>query len=173
MNNEREGLREEMLGAFAEVYRHMLATQDEMRGGFAEANRNLVAVRDEIRLGLAGVNQALAATQDEMRQGFVGAQANLAATQGEMRQGFAETRERLDRVEGETRRQGVLLEATRDDVRAIAEGHVTLFEQIERYRQENNAAHAETRALIHLGDRDLDRRVRRLEGRPGERSPSD
>ena len=143
--DDREGLRAEMRRGFAEV----AATQEEMRLEFAE----------------------FAATQQEMRRGLEQVRHDLATTQDEMRRGFAETHARLDRVETEARHQGVLLEATRDDVRGIAEGHTLLAEQLERHREENTAAHVETRGLVRAAYRDLDRRVSRLEDRPDGQPP--
>jgi hypothetical protein len=64
----------------------------------------------------------------------------------------------------------VLLEATRDDVRRIAEGHALLADQLERHRHENDAAHVETRTLVRAAYPDLDRRVTGLEGRPDGQS---
>lgn len=180
-----DGLRAEMRHGFAEFaatqeamrreFAQFAVTQEEMRREFAE----LASTQEEMRRGLAATQEEMrrgfaefAATQEEMRRDLEQVRHDLASTQAEMRSGFTEMRSRFDRVETQGRRQGVLLEATRADVRGIAEGHTVLVAQLERYREENTTAHAETRALVRTAYRDLDRRVSRLEGRPdGQSSP--
>jgi chromosome segregation ATPase len=133
------------------------------------------------------MNEELTGLRDEMRQGFA-----------EMRQGFARVDERLERVderleqltqdvtqlhrdvatlglrvdalERRVRDNGILLEALRDDVRLIAEGHVLLNQRVDNYRSEADTQRAII-ALLQTSYRDLDRRLTRLEERAGDPGP--
>lgn len=93
---------------------------------------------------------------------------NNVTLRGEMRRGFSAVTRRLDMVNERVRHGGVLLEALRDDIRQLAEAHVLLDGRVERYRQENDAAHHEILALLRTSYRDLDRRVSRFEAPGGE-----
>lgn len=155
MNEELGALRDELRRGFAEM-------REEMRRGLAET-------RAEWRSALAEAGEEWRSALAETREHLHGA---LAETREELHRGFAETRERLDRVEEQVRRNGVLIEATREDVKSLAEAHVVLDERVERYRRENDAAHRDTQGLVRLTYRDLRRRVRRLESRPRGENPA-
>lgn len=95
----------------------------------------------------------------------------LEQYRAEMRQHAHEIRQHVEETLGrqvaDTRMDlGTLIEGLRDEVHAIAEGHVGLNRQLQELRQENEAAHREILTTIRLTYRDLDRRVTRFESRP-------
>lgn len=127
-------------------------------------NEELSAFRDEVRAGFAEVRQKFADVQQE----FVAVHRHLDSLD-ERVQAVDERVQALDgrvqAVDERGRRDGVLLEDLRDDVHQLAEAHVLLDQRVERYRQENEAAHTEILVLLRTSYRDLDRRVTRLEER--------
>ena len=120
------------------------------------------------------VNEELEAFRTEMRRGFTEMRERLDRVDGRLDRvdGRLDTMDgRLDRMDGRlgrvderVRLDGVLLEAIRDDVRQLAEAHVLLDQRVERYREENEAAHGEILTLLRTSYRDLERRVTGLEG---------
>lgn len=115
------------------------------------------------------MNEGSETLQEEMRRGFAGIHLRLDSLDDRVRivddrvQGLDD---RVQSLDERVRYDGVLLEALRDDIRQLAEAHLLLDGRVERYRQENDAAHHEILALLRTSYRDLDRRVSRLEG-PG------
>ena len=141
MNEELNGLREEMRQGFA-----------EMRHGFVHVDQRL----DRLDLEVAGLRQDVTQLQE-----------SVAA----LHQGLAMLGRRVDSLDQRVQANGVLLEALRDEVRQIAEAYVLLDQRVERFRVENDAAHREILALLHTSYRELDRRLTRLEERAGEAGP--
>jgi len=135
MNEELNGLREEMRQGFA-----------EMRHGFVRVDQRL----DRLDLEVAGLRQDVTQLQE-----------SVAA----LHQGLAMLGRRVDSLDQRVQANGVLLEALRDEVRHIAEAYVLLDQRVERYRVENDVAHREILALLHASYRELERRVTRLEER--------
>jgi chromosome segregation ATPase len=129
-------------------------------------NEELTGLRDEMRQGFAEMRQ-------EMRQGFARVDERLEQL-GEdvagLRRDVATLGLRVDALEQRVRDNGILLEALRDDVRLIAEGHVLLNQRVDNYRSEADTQRAII-ALLQTSYRDLDRRLTRLEERAGETGP--
>ncbi len=108
-----------------------------------------------------------------MRQGFARVDERLEQlTQdvAQLHQDVATLGLRVDALEERIRENGILLEALRDDVRLIAEGHVLLNQRIDNYRSEADTQRAII-ALLQTSYRDLDRRLTRLEEQAGGTGP--
>ena len=130
-------------------------------------NEELTGLRDEMRQGFAEMRQ-------EMRQGFARVDERLEhLTQDvtQLRQDLATLALRVDALEQRVRANGVLLEALRDDVRLIAEGHILLNQRVDNYRSEADTQRSII-ALLQTSYRDLDRRLTRLEERAGDAGSS-
>ncbi|MBI5746243.1 MAG: hypothetical protein HZA13_04505 [Nitrospirae bacterium] len=79
---------------------------------------------------------------------------------------LADLRGYINEKSEETRRHfDVVSEGLRSDIRMIAEGHHLLDNNIERLREENEAAHKEILSAIKFSYAELDRRIRILEER--------
>jgi methyl-accepting chemotaxis protein len=93
-----------------------------------------------------------------------------------LRQDFStfrqETAQRFERVEDTSRQTLVLVERLRSDVHLIAEGFVGVNERLERFQSEATLVFDEVKGWIEPYYRNVDGRVRVLEGR-AERQQGD
>lgn len=78
---------------------------------------------------------------------------------------FDEVDQRFTAVDRRLRESGVIAEDLRSQIQLVAEGVANVDEKMDRFRADVARSFEETHALIRLGHADLDRRVRRLEGR--------
>lgn len=70
-----------------------------------------------------------------------------------------------EKFEEAKRESGVVAEGLREEIRAVADGHLVLDRRLQEHCKQSDAAHGEIISLVKLSDRDLDRRVKRLERR--------
>jgi hypothetical protein len=105
----------------------------------------------------------------EIRAEFQETHRRIDAATVEMRRHFDSAVEEMRSQAVETRRHfDVVAEGLRADIRLVAGGVVSLSERVDRVeenlRQEIRLTRSDLTALITVSYRDLDRRVRRLEG---------
>lgn len=79
---------------------------------------------------------------------------------------FDATDRKIDEKFEEAKREsGVVAEGLREEIRAVADGHLVLDRRLQEHCKQSDAAHGEIISLVKLSYRDLDRRVKRLERR--------
>ncbi len=105
-----------------------------------------------------------AMTDDELKQLFDAMRQDFAA----LRQEFATDRQVNAQAHAETRRHfDIVTEATRQEIRLVAESVALVDEKLEReatdIRQEMRTGFADTQAMIKFSHAELDRRVRTVE----------
>jgi len=78
---------------------------------------------------------------------------------------FGEVNERLEETENEIRKTQVWVEKLDDDIRAVAEGVVSVRQELEEHKAENRQEHEATRSLLRFSHGQLHRRQDELDER--------
>ena len=136
----------------------------------AELKQVLDAMREENARGFAAMREENAQAFAVVHRRIDGAQEENAREFGGMREENAREFDRVHAAHEETRRHfDVVTEATRADIRFLAEAIVNLDEKLDRkvaYLDEKiESTNAETQSLLRLSYATLDYRLRVLEER--------
>jgi chromosome segregation ATPase len=143
----------------------LISLRDEMREGFAEMRR-------EMRQGFEGLRgevSGLRADVVELRQDVIALRVRIEVLEqrvGALEQGVGVLEQRVGVLEQRVTANGVMLEALRDQVRPLAQTHAFLAAQVERQTRRQDVTNKQL-ALLRASYSELDRRVTRLEPRPG------
>ena len=106
-------------------------------------------------------NQQIQGLRQEMVEGF-------ATLRQEVSERFEQVDRRFEQVEESIRHTRVELEGLHGEVRLVADGVAAVNEKLDTSRAEVAREIEETRQLVRLSHRDLDRRVRALEARAAQ-----
>lgn len=129
-----------------------------------ESRRHTDQVAAELRDELRGhTDQVAAGLRDELRGHTDQVAAGL---RGHTDQAAGQLRAEIRETAAESRRHlGVMVERLEARDELLAEGIASIDEKVDRLRGDMNAEFAETRSMIKLSYRELDRRITTLEER--------
>ena len=107
-------------------------------------------------------------TDDELKHLFDGMRQEIGTFRQEVREEIGTIRHENAQAHAETRRYfDIVTEATRHEIRLVAEAVALVDEKLEReatdIRQEMRTGFADTQAMIKFSHAELDRRVRTVE----------
>jgi soluble lytic murein transglycosylase-like protein len=161
---QTEALRQETAQQFAAVRAETAELRQEMTQQFTAVRAEAAEFRQETTQQFAAVRAEAAEFRQETAQRFTAVSTETA----ELRQ---ETTQRFQQVDETARHTLVLVEGLRGDIELLAEGFGGLNERLERIQKEVTLLPGQIKVGIEPFLKNLDGRVRILEGRAEIRQP--
>lgn len=126
-------------------------------------------IRSELAETRQELKQEIAAVRTDLSGEITGLRTEMNGLRGEMGDLRTELRGEMDELRtelrGEVRHLGVIVEALQGNVQQIAEGFLSMQDQMKSNQADAARRHAELKSLVHTSYSDLDRRLSRLEHR--------